>query len=248
MKIRFSVIIPAYNEEKLLPRLLDSIEIARQNCASADLEVIVADNSSTDTTAEVAEKYGCRVVKVERRCIAAVRNGGTQIARGEIFCFIDADSAVHPETFRQIDAAMSNKRYIVGATGVFLERFSPGLFCFYYLIKPLTWLLEMDTGVVFCRREDFAAVGGYDENLLLSEDVSFLAALKKRGRKNARKFIRLTGVEALGSTRKFDDYGGWHYFSLMTTSFKYLMRYGFRIFRSQEEMPEITKYWYQPKR
>ena len=119
MPPRFSLIIPAYNEERLLPRLLDSVDGARSAYADADsveadsieadsieadsIEVIVADNMSTDRTAQIAAARGCRVVRVAKRVIAAARNGGAQVARGEILCFIDADSRVHPQTFVAIE-------------------------------------------------------------------------------------------------------------------------------------------------
>ena len=248
MKIRFSVIIPAYNEEKFLPRLLKSIETARANYAENAVEVIVADNASTDNTAEIARAHGCRVAAIEKRCIAAARNGGAAAARGEIFCFIDADSALHPDTFREIDAAMKNEKFVAGATGVELERKSPGILMVYYMILPFLWLTGMDTGVVFCRREDFAAVGGYNENLLLTEDVDFLRNLIRHGKRKKQKLTRIGAVKALGSTRKFDDYGDWHYFLMLPQIFKNMFRVGFRLFSHQDKMPEITKYWYKPQR
>jgi hypothetical protein len=59
------------------------------------------------------------------------------------------------------------KRCIVGgATGVTLERWSPGLACTYAMILPMIWATGFDTGVVFCRRLDFAGLGGYDESRL----------------------------------------------------------------------------------
>jgi len=122
--MRFSVIIPAYNEEQYLPRLLESIDVARSNYSGgpAAVEVIVADNDSNDRTAEVAAAHGARVVRVEKRRIAAARNGGGRVARGEIVCFIDGDSALHPQTFDAIDKAISSGRYVAGFTGVTLER------------------------------------------------------------------------------------------------------------------------------
>lgn len=248
MKTRFSVIIPAYNEAKFLPRLLQSIECARRKFPESEVEVIVADNCSTDKTAEIAEQFGCQVVSVKKRCIAAARNSGAKIAKGDLFCFIDADSAFHPDTFAKIDEAMSNQRFIVGATGVFLERRSLVLLLMYYSMLPMTWLLQMDTGVVFCRSEDFTMIGGYDESLLLAEDVAFLTALKKLGRERGQRFVRLKGVKALGSTRKFDDYGDWHYFTLLRHILKNVFRQGISFFRKQDKMPEITQYWYQPRR
>ena len=115
--MKFSVVIPAYNEEQYLPRLLKSIEIARANysAGSDQIEVIVADNDSTDATAEVAALHGARVVTVAKRRIAAARNGGARVARGEILCFIDADSAIHPQTFDEVDRAMKTGRYVWGA-------------------------------------------------------------------------------------------------------------------------------------
>src|SRR5207248_1252646 len=83
---RFSLVIPAYNEEAYLPRLLDSVDAARARYAGGPeaIEVIVADNASTDATARLAAERGCRVARVEKRVIAAARNGGAALARGEI--------------------------------------------------------------------------------------------------------------------------------------------------------------------
>src|SRR4051812_13798536 len=101
---RFSLVIPARNEEALLPRLLETVEVARNRYrgGAAEVEVIVADNVSTDATASVARERGARVVTVERRIIGAVRNGGAKVATGEILCFVDADHSIHPDTFNAI--------------------------------------------------------------------------------------------------------------------------------------------------
>jgi glycosyltransferase involved in cell wall biosynthesis len=68
-------VIPAYNEEAYLPRLLDTIDEARLRSGgvSESIELIVADNRSTDATAQIAADRGCIVVTVERRAIGAVR-------------------------------------------------------------------------------------------------------------------------------------------------------------------------------
>ena len=80
--MRFSVIIPAYNEEKFLPRLLNSIKVAAANYSGGrdQVEVIVANNESTDRTAEVATAHGARVVTVQKRRIAAARNCSARAA------------------------------------------------------------------------------------------------------------------------------------------------------------------------
>jgi glycosyltransferase involved in cell wall biosynthesis len=222
--MRFSVVIPAYNEEQFLPRLLKSIQVAAANYSRGrDLvEVIVADNDSTDRTAAVAAEHGARVVHVSKRRIAAARNGGARVASGEILCFIDADSAVHPQTFDAIDQAIATGRYVAGSTGVALERKSIGLLVTYCLMMPMVWITRMDTGVVFCRREDFEAVEGYDENRFYAEDVMLLLALRRLGRTRGQRLARLPQVKALGCTRKFDQFGEWHYFWMMSFAFKSL--------------------------
>ena len=106
--LRFSLIIPAHNEQNYLPALLDTVDIARLNykANSNAIEVIVANNDSTDKTAEIAKDRGCLLVNVEKRVIAAVRNAGASVARGDILTFVDADSQIHPNTFNAIEHAM----------------------------------------------------------------------------------------------------------------------------------------------
>src|SRR5580765_101705 len=111
MNPRFTLIIPAHNEERLLGRLLHSIAVARASYGPPDaVEVIVADNASTDSTPEIAGAHGCRVVPVEKRVIGAARNAGAKAARGEVLAFIDADSQIHPHTFLEIDRALATGR------------------------------------------------------------------------------------------------------------------------------------------
>jgi glycosyltransferase involved in cell wall biosynthesis len=242
--IRFSVIIPAYNEAQFLPRLLDSIEAAKSKYSGGPeaIEVIVANNDSTDRTAEVASARGARVLTIEKRRIAAARNGGGHAARGDILCFIDADSAVHPQSFDAIDRAIESGRYVAGATGVVLERKSLGLLITYCLMMPMVWLTRMDTGVIFCRREDFKAVGGYDESRFYAEDVLFLLALRRLGRSKGQRLTRLRGVKALGSTRKFDQFGDWHYFWMLGHVFKSLLTWNWH----DENLAD--QYWYNSGR
>jgi glycosyltransferase involved in cell wall biosynthesis len=237
MPPRFSLVIPAYNEECLLPRLLDSVDAARSAYGDRDaIEVIVADNLSTDRTAQFATERGCRVAPVGKRVIAAARNGGAKVALGEIVGFIDADSQLHPQTFIEIDRAFATGRCIGGATGVRMERWSLGIAFTYAIIIPMVLLTGLDGGVAFCRKQDFDALGGYDESLALAEDVAFLWALRKLGKTRGQRLMRMTRAKAIASTRKFDEFGDWHYFRFAG---EYL-RYGKTKF--------ADKYWYKPKR
>src|SRR5437588_2237367 len=242
--MRFSVVIPAYNEEQFLPRLLDSIEVARLNYSGGrdQVEVVVADNNSTDRTAEVAAAYGARVVHVAKRRIGAARNGGARASTGEILCFIDADSAVHPQTFDAIDLVMKTGKYVWGVTGATMERMSFPLFITYWTFLPMVLLTGLDIGLSFCRREDFETVGGYDESRLYAEDVKFPWALKRLGRARGQRTVRLPQVKALGCTRKFDQFGDWHYFWMLGHVFKSLLTWNWH----DEKLAD--RYWYNPGR
>ena len=241
---RFSLVIPAYNEERFLPRLLDSVEAAAHRYArgAAAVEVIVADNASTDRTAELARERRCRVVPVVKRSIAAARNAGGAAARGEFVGFVDADMQIHSGTFDAIERALASDRIVGGATGCTLERWSLGLAVTYALFLPVVWLTGFDTGVVFCRRRDFEATGGYDESLRVAEDVAFLLALRRVGRKQGQRLTRLRHVKAVASTRKFDEHGDWHYFRTIPR-----LAVGLVLGRPALR-EEIERYWYEPRR
>ena len=241
---RISLVIPAHNEGRFLPRLLDSVKVAREHYRHGpdSIEVIVADNVSTDDTAAIARDRGCMVVRVEERRIASVRNGGAATAAGDVLCFIDADSEIHPETFDAIEDSLATGRVVAGATGVRMERWSIGIAVTWVLFMPMVWLTRMDTGVVFCRNEDFLEIGGYDERRFFAEDVQLLWDLRRVGRRQKQRLTRLRGVKALGSTRKFDLHGDWHYISDL---FRLVPK---MLFSPRATNDYAAKYWYGDQR
>ena len=240
----FSLIIPAYNEEAYLPRLLDTVDSAREkyHCGADAIEVIVADNTSTDATDHVARSRGCRVVHEHRRVIAAVRNSGARGAKGQVFVFVDADTRIHPDTFNAIDRTLSTGKVIAGATGVVMERMSLGIAISFMVVVSMVWLTGMDTGAVFCRREDFDAVGGYNEDRLFAEDVQLLLDLKQLGRSRGQKLVRIRSAKAICSARKFDELGEWHYLRMLGR-----LLYGL-IFSRQSIDKYARAYWYGNQR
>jgi glycosyltransferase involved in cell wall biosynthesis len=250
---KISLMIPAFNEASYLPRLLDSVDVARNRyrLGASKIEIIVADNASTDETSQIAAMRGCRVERIEKRLIAANRNGGAAVARGDIVAFVDADLRVHPETFNYIDAVMSDPRYLGGATGLTMERWSPGIAVTWYLILSPCWLLHMDAGVWFCRRADFVEIGGFDESRPIGDEVVFLLRLKRLGasrrprqrlttRFTARKF-GFSPALAINSSRKFDKYGDWHMIPDLLRAACYL------IFARQKFRQYAARYWYEDR-
>lgn len=85
--LRVSVVIPAYNEEKLISRCISSLE----NQRVAPYEIIVVDNNSSDRTASIAQSHGVVVIKEKRQGIAWARNAGFDAAKGDIIARLDAD-------------------------------------------------------------------------------------------------------------------------------------------------------------
>jgi glycosyltransferase involved in cell wall biosynthesis len=223
-----------------LPRLLSSVEVAREIFAKSggSLEIIVADNTSTDGTAEVARSFGCRVISVERRIIAAARNCGARAATASIIAFVDADLQIHPQTFVRIQEEMSSGRYLGGASGWRLERTSLGLRATVLVTRIVTRILKVGGGVVFCIRDAFDAIGGYNEAKYVAEDVQFMRDLRKLGRARGQTLCLDIGADAIVSTRKFDLHGDWHMFFMLS----------WPIFQRRSMSAVIHDYWYSEKR
>src|SRR5258708_20294880 len=91
-----SFVIPAWNEESVSGPTLEAVSVATRHL-TVPSEVIVADDSSTDRTAEIARQHGARVVSVQHRQISATRNAGARAAQGDLLIFIDADTIVNQE-------------------------------------------------------------------------------------------------------------------------------------------------------
>lgn len=111
-----SVVIPAYNAAATLGEQLEAL--AGQDY-EGDWEVLVVDNGSCDTTAEVARHYAqrlpaCRVVEGRQRGHAAPRNDGARVARGELLAYCDADDVVAPGWLRALAAAACSYDLIGG--------------------------------------------------------------------------------------------------------------------------------------
>jgi glycosyltransferase involved in cell wall biosynthesis len=240
----FSVVIPAYNETNYLPLLLDSIDRATASYRGSNhaVEVIVADNNSRDDTAEIARDRGCLVTHVAERSIARVRNEGARLASAEILCFVDADMQIHPQTFNSVEKAINSGKIVAGSTGIKLERTSLGIALTYSVLLPVAWLTKIDTGLVFCRKTDFDEIGGYDEALCIAEDVQFLTSLREIGRERGQALGRLAEVKALGSTRKWDQHGDWHFLKVMWQ----ILRAGG--LNADQDTGLLKRYWYGDQR
>lgn len=200
-----SFIVPAYNEERELGATLKAISEAGDALARS-YEIVVADDGSTDRTARIALEHGARVITARHRQIAATRNSGASIAEGEIFIFIDADTIVSGDVVKAAVKAIQDGA-AGGGAAVILDGSLP---MYGKLIVPLFLKGYMLTGwaagcFMFCKRQAFEAVGGFDEKLFCAEEITFSRALKQQG-----PFIML-GESVRSSARKLRIYSGWEH-------------------------------------
>ncbi len=199
----YSIVIPAYNEEALLPATFDALDRAMAAQPGRTGEVVVADNASTDRTAEMARERGARVVFEPHRQIARARNTGGRAARGRYLIFVDADTIVSPrllsETLRVLD---SGECCGGGALIVFDRRMrgSWGARAWDVISRLCQWAAG---GYLFCLREAFRDVGGFDERFYASEELHMSQTLKHWGWRRRRRFVILDGP-AVTSARKLE--------------------------------------------
>jgi glycosyltransferase involved in cell wall biosynthesis len=177
-----SFVVPAHNEALFIAPCVRSI---RDACAAIALEheIIVVDDASTDGTAALALAEGVMVVDVALRHIAAVRNAGAARARFDRLCFVDADSRVDAPLVAAAVAALDDGA-IGGGAGVRYDEPVPGWVAlltaaFMRFMRLARWAAG---SFVFCRRDAFERVGGFDETFYAAEEIALSRALKKQGR------------------------------------------------------------------
>lgn len=207
-----SLIIPAHNEEDLLPRCLEAVEKARQQ-ANISLETIIVLNRCTDRTEDIAKEFGAVIVREEACNLSIIRNAGAAVATAPILVTCDADSFLHPETFVQVQQKLSSEKFVGGGAVTLPERWSIGIFFSILSILPRLIWHGVSFGLFWCRTEDFRAIGGFNENLVSVEDLDFAKRLQKHGKETGgRKFGTLLGTPLMTSCRKFDQFGDWYLF------------------------------------
>jgi glycosyltransferase involved in cell wall biosynthesis len=197
-----SFVVPAYNEEALIGQTLDALNRAGRNLGEP-YEIVVADDASTDRTAAIAEQYRAHIVSVNLRQIAAARNAGAREAKGEKLVFVDADTVVTAEVVRAAVNAMSRGAAGGGCAVTFDGRVPRWA----AIVSPILIRIFRATGIacgcfLFCTREAFDAVGGFDETLFASEEIAMSRALKRQGR-----FVVLREM-VTSSGRKLRMYSG----------------------------------------
>lgn len=182
--MKVSVVIPALNEEKIIGRTLTALK--RQ---PGNFEIIVVDNSSTDSTSEIAKRYADKVVSEKNQGVAYARNKGAAAASGEILAFLDADCISSPDWMQAITDSFSDQS-LTGLTGP-VYPLSESLiakifFCFSW---TLFGKLAISSGIPLFpggnsiyRAPIFHASGGFRPDAIPGEDTELSIRLRRSGK------------------------------------------------------------------
>lgn len=208
-----SIIIPAFNEADYLPLYMPTVVAAMlhwQDESGMVGEIIVVDNASTDTTAQVARNLGVLVVEELTRSIACARNRGAAVARAPLLFFVDADVAVPPEAINVAVACMQSGVFVGGAIP---PLYTPRRLGAKLLCKFWDWYRTRQGGAQgvaqFCTTEAFKELGGYRADLYMSEDVEFFHRLRQLGAKKEQAVTIVDELRVKPSTRRYDMWPTW---------------------------------------
>ncbi len=195
MDQKISIIIPVYNEEKTIEKLLSHL----QECISGyESEIVVVDGKSLDKTAEVVQSCGVRLLISEKKGRAAQMNLGAEQTDGEILYFVHADS-IPPISF--VDDIYQ----------CFTNGFDAGCYRFRFnsnhpLLKINSYCTRFDRlmcrggdQTLFVKRSVFNELGGYKDHYLIMEDFDLIQQLRKN------YAFRIMPKDVIVSARKYDN-------------------------------------------
>ena len=202
--MKLSIIIPTYNEENFLPKLLSDIK----KQTFRDFEIIVSDGDSQDKTREIALKNGARVVTSTDRSPAIQRNKGAEKAKGEILLFLDADSRLLDGDFLEITLKQFEEQEL-DAAGFIIKWDGEGtkyrfLDLFYYLCSRLVFYVKPFTpgAGIIVKKTVYKKSHGFDTSLFIGEDHDYGEVLEKLG-----KIGVIPDVRIVTSVRRFEKEG-----------------------------------------
>jgi glycosyltransferase involved in cell wall biosynthesis len=210
-----SVVIPAYNEEKMLPATLKSLAALDRKPD----EVIVVNGGSTDKTVAIAKKYGAKVITVPHYTIGYSREMGLEAARGDILVYTDADT-VHPRDWLTKIEQTLMRPGVSGVFGTFRVPDGPWWYRFYInILQPVLNQLWFWVGVPFatgqnigCWRKKLIAMGGVPKDFKIAEDIEIARRLQKVG-----KLVFRQDLVVVASGRRGNE--GWGLFFRIPKAF-----------------------------
>lgn len=217
--MRISIVLPAFNEEKLIGATLQAVHAAREAFTSLgwESEVVVCDNNSTDRTGEIARAAGAKVVFEPVNQIARARNAGAAGATGDWLVFVDADSQPSRELLADAAAAIQGGRCLAGGSTVRLDHAPWWTMLFVQAWTLVSRCRHWAAGsFIFVSAEAFRAVGGFNQLLYASEELDLSQRLNRLARQRGlAPMVILTRHPLLTSGRKARLYTPWEHLRFM---------------------------------
>lgn len=207
--MKLSVVIPAFNEERLLPGTLTSLHQSLECLRELgwSVETIVCDNNSTDATPRIAEQYGATVVFEPINMIGRARNAGARAASGNWILFLDADSTPTPSLLRAMAAAIDSGKVFAGGTTIRLDNAPVTARFATQLWNTVSRLGGYPAGAfIFVERNLFEEVGGFSLNQFAGEELDLAKRLKRNPQAKGRRLRILTSTPLVTSARKIRLY------------------------------------------
>jgi len=241
--MKISLVIPAFNEERLLGESLR--EIRRAMTAFTDrgwqTELIVCDNNSTDRTAEIAREAGAQVVFEPINQIARARNTGAAAANGDWLVFVDADSHPSRELFTDVADQIASGHCLAGGSTVYMEtRSFFGNLGARIWNRVSQWRRLMAGSFIFVETAAFREIDGFSNELFAGEELDLSTRLKAVAKRRGKRITILGKHPLLTSSRKLHLYSSRELFS-------FFIRAAFahkRVLRSREQCSP----WYDGRR
>lgn len=210
-----SIIIPTLNEESYLGSSLRHLSVLDPPVH----EIIVVDGGSRDETLQIALSQDVIVLQSQISSRSMQMNQGAFAATGTILCFLHADTQVPSDLVRIMSTTLADSviacggfvSLMVGSTSVrwgislhnFLKTYYGPMIFRPYLFWFKGMRLLFGDQVMFCRKTDFIASGGFDPTLPLMEDADLCLRLVQRGR------IHLVNRVVQSSDRRVAKWGAW---------------------------------------
>jgi len=207
--IHLSIVIPAFNEEHLIERCLQSISasLAANFTSRLTSEIIVVDNNSTDNTASLARQAGAQVVFEPINQIGRARNAGAAEATGDWLLFLDADSELNPGLLADILRLIEEGKSVGCGCTLQMQGLPWWGNWIFQLWKGTSILFRWASGaLVVCRSDAFRDVGGFDQELYAADEIRLSGHLKQWGRQRGLQFSILRTHPLETSSRKIALY------------------------------------------
>ncbi len=186
----FSVIIPAHNEERCIEKTLVSVP--------KKVEIIVVCNACTDSTEKIAKKYA-KVISIPEPNVSIARNEGVKNCKGDIVIFLDADTSVLSKNFfDEIEKTL--KKSVVGTCKALPDTKTIKARIAMKIKNAFLWT-GWSSGIIFCKRETFEKMKGFNESLTKKEDSNFIKKCLKYGK------FGVADCYVMSSMRRYEQWG-----------------------------------------